>query len=124
MDLACSAYKVAGQLPALERFELASQVRRSAVSVPSNLAEGHACGLRNRYRHHVRLAAGSLGELATQVELARRLNYIGVDTATEMEAQLTRTAQLLHGILRSLRLQAVAAGTAGALVLITAFVTM
>ncbi len=66
----------------------------------------------------------SLGELATQVELARRLNYIGVDTATEMEAQLTRTAQLLHGILRSLRLQAVAAGTAGALVLITTFVTM
>jgi four helix bundle protein len=124
MDLACSAYKIAAQLPALERFELASQVRRSAVSVPSNVAEGHACGLRNRYRNHVRLAAGSLGELATQVELARRLNYIDGDTVTEVEAQLTRTAQLLHGILRSLRFQAAVAGTAGALALITAFIAM
>jgi four helix bundle protein len=93
MDLACLAYKVAEKLPALERFELASQIRRSAVSVPSNVAEGHACGLRNRDRNHVRLAAGSLGELATQVELARRLNYVDEETAWAMEVQLTRTGQ-------------------------------
>ena len=70
MDLACAAYDIAERLPPTERFELASQIRRAAVSIPSNIAEGHACGLRNRYRNHVRIAAGSLGELATQVEIA------------------------------------------------------
>jgi four helix bundle protein len=76
MELSCSAYDIAGQLPATERFELASQIRRAAVSIPSNIAEGHACGLRNRYRNHVRIAAGSLAELATQMEIARLQGYI------------------------------------------------
>ena len=118
MDLTCAAYDIAEGLPPTERFELASQIRRAAVSIPSNIAEGHACGLRNRYRNHVRIAAGSLGELATQVEIAKRQGYIDVETATAIEAQFARTGQLLHGILRSLRLQAARTGAAGALALI------
>ena len=75
MDLVVSAYLVAGRLPATERFELAAQMRRAAVSIPSNIAEGHASGPGGRYRHHVRIALGSLAELDTQLELAVRLRF-------------------------------------------------
>jgi four helix bundle protein len=63
MSLAVVVYGVAKQLPATERFELAAQMRRAAVSVPSNVAEGQATGPGGRYRHHVRIALGSWAEL-------------------------------------------------------------
>ena len=114
VEMACRAYDVAGVLPAIERFELASQIRRAAVSVPSNVAEGHASGLRNRYRHHVRIALGSLAEIETQTEIARRRGYIDHAGTRQLEEQIAKTGQLLHGVLRSLRRQALAAITAGA----------
>ena len=124
IELTSRAYDVAGVLPAIERFELASQIRRAAVSVPSNVAEGHASGLRNRYRHHVRIALGSLAEIETQMEVARRRGYVDDAGTRKLEEQIARTGQLLHGILRSLRRQALAALTAGAvsaLVIVTLF---
>ena len=114
MDLACRAYDLAAALPPLERFELASQIRRAAVSIPSNVAEGHASGLRNRYRNHVRIALGSLAEVETQVEIAKRRGYLDDAATRGLDDQIARTGQLLHGVLRSLRRQALAAITAGA----------
>ena len=105
METAVRLYGVLRRLPAEERFELASQMKRAAVSVPSNVAEGHALGMPTRYRYHVRVALGSVAELSTCIELCRRLNYIDLKTAEKAEADLTRTRQLLHGILRSLRIQ-------------------
>ena len=58
MNLLLAAYAVARQLPQTERFELSAQMRRAAVSVPSNIAEGQATGPGGRYRHHVRIALG------------------------------------------------------------------
>jgi four helix bundle protein len=103
MDLVVTAYSVAGRLPTSQQYELASQMRKAAVSVPSNVAEGHASGPGGRYRHHVRIALGSLAELDTQIELAVRLRFIEKDTLAAVTQQLTRTRQLLHGLARSIR---------------------
>lgn len=74
MNLVLAAYDAAHQLPPTERFELSAQIRRAAVSIPSNVAEGQASGPGARYRHHVRIALGSLAELETQIEIASRLS--------------------------------------------------
>lgn len=88
-----------------ERFEMASQMRRAALSVPSNIAEGHACKLRKRYRFHVRVALGSVAELVTCIELGFRLGYWNEATAKRIDGELVRMSQLLHGVLRSLQRQ-------------------
>lgn len=103
MDLLLAAYAVARQLPQIERFELAGQVRRAAVSIPSNIAEGQATGPGGRYRHHVRIALGSLAELDTQLEAVRRLAYLSEEALRVAAEHLAQTGRLLHGLDRSLR---------------------
>ena len=105
MDLALAAYSIAACLPASERFELARQMRRAAVSVPSNVAEGQGNGPGKRYLNHVRMALGSLAELDTQAELALRLGFTSPRDLAPFETRLVRTRQLLHGLARSLRQQ-------------------
>jgi four helix bundle protein len=104
MDVVLAVYTFAANLPASERFELSAQMRRAAVSIPSNVAEGHAFRSQPRaYRRHVRIALGSLAELETQVELVKRLALADKQLARDLDAQLRRTGQLLHGLLRALR---------------------
>ena len=114
MDLVVHVYGVANRLPPDERFGMASQMRRAAVSIPSNVAEGHACTLRRRYRNHVRIALGSVAELATNVEAGLRLGYWDAATAKKLDAEFTRMNKLLNGVLRSIwkQLLAEAAGCA------------
>jgi four helix bundle protein len=103
MNLLLAAYAVARQLPQAERFEMSAQMRRSAVSIPSNIAEGQATGPGGRYRHHVRIALGSLAELDTQLEAVRRLEYLSEEALRVVAEHLARTGRLLHGLDRSLR---------------------
>jgi four helix bundle protein len=103
MDLVVTAYAVAAKLPPAQQYELAAQMRRAAVSIPSNVAEGHASGPGGRYRHHLRIALGSVAELDTQLELAGRLRFVARETLVAVTEQLTRTRQLLHGLARSQR---------------------
>jgi four helix bundle protein len=110
MKLAVEAYAVAKQLPSTERFELSAQIRRAAVSVPSNVAEGQASGFGGRYRHHVRIALGSWAELVTHLELLKLLNLIASASLGDFEAQLERTGKLLHGLHRSLKWRAAGKG--------------
>lgn len=104
MSLVLASYQVAKKLPPTERFELAAQMRRAAVSIPSNVAEGQATGPGGRYRHHVRIALGSWAELMTHLELIKLPGLIPRDSDgfADMESQLKRTGQLLHGLDRSL----------------------
>ena len=108
MDLVVRVYEVAKRLPQDERFGMMSQMRRAAISVPSNVAEGHACKIRRRYRNHVRIALGSVAELSTNVEAGVRLGYWDAATATKLDAEFTRMNQLLNGVLRSIWKQLVA----------------
>ena len=105
MDLTVSIYGVCRGFPRDEQYGLVQQMRRAAVSVPSNIAEGQASGPGLRYRHHLRIALGSLAELSTQLDLAIRLHYVGAETAAETVAQLTRARQLLHGLHRAVSRQ-------------------
>jgi four helix bundle protein len=103
MELTVVVYNTAKLLPQSERYELSSQIRRAAVSVPSNIAEGQSSGADGRYIYHPRIALGSLGELATDIELAVRLGFITASAGENVEKQLIRTSQVVFGLLRSRR---------------------
>jgi four helix bundle protein len=103
MELLLSVYELASQLPQVERFGIASQMRRAAVSVPSNVAEGQAYGRGRRYLHHVRVALGSLAELDTQIEAVRRVGYFNEHALQQAVHLLNQTGILLHGLERSLK---------------------
>jgi four helix bundle protein len=120
MNLAVLVYGAVRNLPGSERFGLSTQIRRAAVSVPSNVAEGQACGEDGRYVHHLRVAIGSLGELSTQVEIAARLSMLPPAIASETEEHVARTGQVLHGLLRY-RLQKRRRHLAGSVLLCRAF---
>ena len=80
MSLVEAVYRDTAVLPPDERFGLVAQVRRAAVSVPSNIAEGTARHSRRELRQFVSIACGSISELETQLELAVRLGYLKADT--------------------------------------------
>lgn len=102
MDLVVSAYDIAARLPASERFGLGSQIRRAAVSIPANIAEGQGSGKDGRYKAHIRIAQGSLCELATHLESVGRLQLLASGDLAAVEGLVARTGQLLHGLARSI----------------------
>ena len=119
MDLAVSAHRFASQLPPTHRFELGSQIRKSATSIPSNIAEGHSQRGDRVFLRHVRIALGSLAELDTQVEIAIRWKLLDEGAASSLKMDLARTGKLLHGLRRTLR-ASTALATVGLLVLASA----
>jgi four helix bundle protein len=76
MDLVESIYRITEKLPAKEQWGLTSQIRRAAVSVPSNIAEGYGRQSSGNYIQFLSVSRGSLLELETQIELCIRLKYI------------------------------------------------
>ena len=99
MNLAVLAYHVSSGFPKEETYGLAAQVRKSAVSIPSNIAEGAARNSSRELRQFLGISAGSLAELETQLELAKRLKYFPVDAAILRQAQTV--GMLLHALRRS-----------------------
>lgn len=100
-QLVTDVYVATRRLPDEERFGLTSQMRRAAVSIASNIAEGYGRGTRQEYIHYVRLARGSAAELETQVILCGDLEY-PLDSPT-LHDNLARCRQLLNGLLRALQ---------------------
>jgi four helix bundle protein len=103
MAVAIEAFAFASQLPSSERFELGSQIRRAAVSIPSNIAEGQASGPGRRYHHHVRISLGSLAELETLAEIVRRRELVSLDALRTIEELMQHAGRLIHGLERSIR---------------------
>lgn len=79
MDLVETIYRLSAGFPRGEVYGLTSQIRRAAVSVPSNIAEGHTRASTKEYLNHVSMAQASLAEMETQIEIARRLGYASPD---------------------------------------------
>src|SRR6266478_3994026 len=75
MDLVEAVYRLSEAFPKTEIYGLTAQVRRAAVSVPSNIAEGHTRASTKEYLNHLSIAQASLAEIETQLEIAQRLNY-------------------------------------------------
>ncbi len=84
MDLSQLCYEKTADFPSRETYGLASQIRRAAVSIPSNIAEGHSRRTRQAYLNHLSIALGSQSEVETQVELARRLQFLSDRPAKEI----------------------------------------
>lgn len=101
MALAKQVYHLASGMPEGERFGLTSQMRRAAVSVPSNIAEGYGRGSRTEYARFLRIARGSLMELQTQVLLAEQLTLIKV--SDQCRVLLMETDRVLQGLIRSIQ---------------------
>lgn len=100
MTLVETTYRVTELLPDGERYGLVSQMRRCAVSLPSNIAEGQARGTARFGLYFVRIAIGSSAELTTQLELARRLKFLTAETTRGIDDQLDRVRQMLYGMQR------------------------
>ena len=99
MDLVIRVYRVTGDLPDEERFGLTAQMRRCAVSIPSNIAEGWGRGDNQDFTRFLTIARGSLLELSTQIDICQRLGYSGaweplLDGADEVR-------RILHGLIKS-----------------------
>jgi four helix bundle protein len=100
MELADRIYAVTENFPSREWFGLAHQLRKSAVSIPSNIAEGHRLK-KGSYAHYLKIALGSHAELDTQCEIATRRNYIRHDARSELQALIAEVGRVTHGLLRS-----------------------
>ncbi len=98
MDLARTIYRVTAHYPGEEKFGLVSQMRRAAVSIPSNLAEGAARSSDNEFRHFLSIARSSLSELDTQLDLSLQLGFITEKVRSEIDALLTRIDKMLYGL--------------------------
>ncbi len=97
--LVVSIYATTKRFPASERFGLAAQMQRAAVSIPSNIAEGSARKSRREYLQFAYTARGSLSELDTQVEIAGLLGYITPNQASLLQAELDEVSRLLNGVI-------------------------
>jgi len=106
MDLAQDIYRVTDELPVAERFELSRQMRRSVVSMPSNIAEGAGRGNHGDFARHVDIARSSAKELETQLELCVRLGFTDTSVAEPLFAaidEINRMAWSLRTRLRARR---------------------
>jgi four helix bundle protein len=110
MDLALESHAIADELPSFERFALTDQIRRSAGSIPANLAEGSGRFYSGDFLHHVSFARGSLMELDTHLEIALRRRYLtaarlstGAELIDHVGRMLTRLGISLQRRRRDLR---------------------
>jgi len=102
IDLVEQIYRASRVFPADERFGLTSQVRRAAVSVPSNIAEGAARTTTGEFLQGLSVASGSLAEMETQVIIANRLDMLAVSEMDRLLAQSAEISKMLGGLKRSL----------------------
>lgn len=101
MQLAERVYALQKRLPKEEVYGLGDQIRRAVVSVPSNIAEGFGRDSTADFVHFLYIARGSLYEVRTQLELARRLEYLEVPV--DLTETMDSIARLLNGLVRALR---------------------
>lgn len=110
MRLAAEVYRFTEGLPKHELYGLTSQIRRAAVSVPSNIAEGKGHRSVREFLHYLFHARGSLFELETQLLLAKQLQYISEGDSALLLESVTGVARSLTGLINSLTAQAAQAG--------------
>lgn len=97
MDLATEIYQQTNTFPNIERFGLISQMQRSAVSIPSNIAEGSAKSSNKDFSRFLEMSIGSLFELETQLLLATRLNYIDSEVSVSTQNKINELQKMIVG---------------------------
>jgi four helix bundle protein len=102
MDLVERLYALSASFPLDERYGLTSQVRRAAVSVPSNIAEGQGRRSLNEFIHHLSIAHGSLREVETQCLIGARLGYVNEGESDDLLALASEVGRLLNALMNAL----------------------
>ncbi len=103
MDLVVSIYKLSAKFPREELYGLTNQLRRSSVSVPSNIAEGQGRGGTADFVRFLGIANGSLQEAETQMLIGQRLGFISGDELKPVMDLSAETGRVLNGLMRSLQ---------------------
>jgi four helix bundle protein len=101
-ELVVQVYTRTKHFPQEETFGLKSQMRRAAVSIPANIAEGAGRRTLREYINFLGLASGSLSELTYYIELTRRLGYISTQDHSQLCQQAEETSRALHGLIQAL----------------------
>ncbi len=102
ISLVKAVYRITEGFPAHETYGLKSQLRRAAVSIPSNIAEGQSRFSRVEFRHFLRNAKGSLGEVETQLIIAHELGYINPAQLRPLTAGIEELGRLISGLINSI----------------------
>ena len=102
MELVVCVYTLSKSFPKEEVYGLTSQLRRAAVSIPANIAEGQGRRSKTEFKQFLGHARGSLLEVDTHLELALRLEYIGLKDHAFVQEQLREVGRIINGLMRSL----------------------
>ena len=102
IDLVRNVYELTSKFPRSEVYGLASQMQRAAVSIPSNIAEGHARESTKEYLQHLSIAQASLAELETQIEIGKQLKYISEDNANRLIGEISSLGRQLFALRNAL----------------------
>lgn len=103
MDLVELIYNITKLFPKDERFALVDQLRRAAVSIPSNIAEGQARGSAAEFKHFLGIARGSLAEVETQLLIALRLNYLGSENLANIMIIHDQISKMLPSLIAKIQ---------------------
>lgn len=102
MDMAEDVYRATQSFPKDEIYALTQQLHKAAVSVPSNIAEGHARFSPRDFRHFLRQARGSAAEIETQIRLAHRLRYLSDEELRQVLGNVEEVGRILTGLINSI----------------------
>ncbi len=103
MDLVVECYKITKNFPESEIYGLTSQLRRAAVSIPANIAEGRERQHTKEFLQHLSIAYGSLAELETHLQIAQRLNYLDIAHVDQVLEKTAEIGRMINGLRRSLQ---------------------
>lgn len=103
MDFVKEIYYETMKFPSTETYGLSAQMRRSSVSIPSNIAEGAARKGNKEFKQFLNIAQGSISELDTQIELALMLEYVDKDTYFKLIDRANVISKMLYGLSRSIK---------------------
>ena len=101
IEFAESVYKITGSFPKSEEYGLGSQLRRAAISIPSNIAEGAARKTKREFIQFLYIASGSASEIDTQLNLAHRLGYLSGETKSSLDRELEVISKMISSLIRS-----------------------
>ena len=102
-DIVIEIYRITEAFPRHETYGLTQQLRRAAISIPSNVAEGHGRGSRKEYTQFLTIARGSLCELETQLEIAIDLGYLARKELENQFNSIQSLSKMLHRLITSLK---------------------
>lgn len=102
VELVTDIYSITEHFPNKESFGLTSQIRRSSISIPSNIAEGNSRRSSLDYIQFLKIARGSLAELETQIIISQKLKYLDEETYEKLSFVITEIGKMLNSLIRSI----------------------